>query len=156
MTLWKYDADQRDPLARLRIPVTSMRPLYSYLAAFHKESVHRPTEKETAMLVSFIEERKQNQYTGAERGRMSALPFDLNPGINTIVFHKYATADWGYRRRGWQIGSSFTPPSPHVATRFLGPLTLEQVMDLIQQGTNGTPEQSWLDWKEAHPEVFGA
>lgn len=155
MTRWKYDSDPHDELARLRIPSTTRWPMYSYLAAFHRESAHRPTQAEALMIASFIGECR-SRFHLQEREAMTAQPFDISVGYPTIIFHKYLKDDWAYRCKGWQIGHEFTPPSPRVATRMFGPLSLVQLMDFLHQHASGGLRQAqWNAWKRKHPEVFG-
>lgn len=153
MTGWKWDADQRGRLTKHRIPTTSMYPINAYLVAFHRLSQHQPTEHEVRTLLSFIDYRKDRHYSTGEKARMAALPFDVCAGSSTIIFHKYGTHDWGYRRPGWQTGSQFTPPSPRVPGRVMGPYNLVQVMDLVDQ-QDGAPSKEWTQWKKEHSEVF--
>lgn len=151
MTLWRYDADRRDPLTRHRIPVTSMRPLYSYLLAFHKESPHRPSAVETEMMRHFIDEKKHRLFTGEEQRLMASCPFDTHPGITAVIVHKYRPDDWGYRLATWPT-SVFTPSSPR-SPRFDGPLSLAALLDRINCASARQAE-SWDAWKNDHPEVF--
>jgi hypothetical protein len=153
MTRWKYDAAQSHPLVQYRIPVVPGVPLFGYIAALSKDSVHYPTEAETRLLVSFIEFRRETWFASMERAQFNEEPFDIYPGTNTVIFHKYGTSDWAYRRRMWEA-HRLTPPSPRVATRQLGPMSLEQVMDLIHHGENRQPKWDWMEWKRNHPEVF--
>jgi hypothetical protein len=151
MTLWRYDALRRDPLTARRIPVTSMRPLHSYLLAVHKESRHRPTEREVKILIEFIEEKKQRVFTAEERRLMGSCPFDTHPGVTTVVVHKYAPDDWGYRLASWPT-SVFTPTSPKTE-RTIGPWPLVELLDRINEGSE-RQFTSWTAWKNGHPEVF--
>lgn len=150
MTVWKYDTDPRDPLAGLRIPSTSKWPLSGYIAAFHRDSPHRPTTAESRMIASYIEEHLDRHFATWEREEMARKPFDVYPGRNTVIFHKYDTGSWGYRRRSWQVGSPFSP-----APRMVG-VTLEEAMDLTHWSTSNAPDPEWTDWKTGHPEVFPA
>lgn len=151
MTRWKYDADQRDPLVSLRIPVTSMWPAFGYFAVFDRRSPQRPTRAEALMIASYIEYYKYRWYPEHLRDQLGELPFDIDPGVHSVIFHKYAVGDWGYRRSNWRLGSVFTPPSPRVGTRTIGPLTLLQLLDLVH---DPDPGQSWVVWKGAHPDIF--
>lgn len=153
MTRWKWDADQSDPLNEHRIPVTSDNPLYTYIACFHKDSPHRPTDLEIQQLRAFIDHHMDYWFTTLQREAVRNQPFDTELGRHTVIFHKYGTGDWGYRRKSWPLGR-FTPPSPRVATRALGPMSLVEVMDLIHN-VNAGQEGSWHQWKADHPEVFG-
>lgn len=153
MTRWKWDADPNDPLVKMRIPVASMTPLYPYIAVFHKESPHRPTEAETRMIRSFIDEHVE-LWLSAQADEMRTIQsFDTELGRNPVIFHKYGTRDWGYRRAHWQVGSMFTPPSPRVPSRRLGPMALAEVMDLIHDG-DSPQAKHWREWRAARPEVF--
>ena len=151
MTLHRYDADLADPLAELRIPVTRWYPVHAYIAAFDRDSPHRPTSDEAAMLASFIEQYKTCWCPSALWTRMDGEPFDVDPVRNTVVLHKYAPDDWGYRYRSWSV-PRFAPPSPRTVNRLLGPWSLIDVLDYIHGGV--ATAQVWADWKAAHPDVF--
>lgn len=59
---WKYDADEHDPLTKLRIPVTSAHPGWTYTACFDRESEQRPTDAEALMIASFIEQYQERWF----------------------------------------------------------------------------------------------
>lgn len=149
---WPFgtDADRADPLTALRIAVTGSHPMRCYLVGF---------DREAAMLASYLEEYKTYFYgpddSSGYRYRMARRLLDVDGGANGVTFHKYGEDDWGYRRRTWSIGPMFVPPSPMYRERFpdasVGPMTLEQVMDRAHD----TWPKRWLEWKAAHPEVFG-
>lgn len=153
MTRWKFDADPYDPLVTMRIPVTGRCPGIPYLAAFHKESAKRPTPGESLMLASFIEMVKVQGFSVVERQDMDGETFDFHPRATTAIFHKYAVDDWGWRRNSWQT-DGFAPPSPRVATRATGPLSLLRLMDLIWSDPFDGVDEQWRTWKAAHAEVF--
>lgn len=169
---WPFgdDADRDDPLTKLRIPVVgSFNPGWRYIAAFLKPvtdgpdylkgppfaSNERPTEAEARMLSSFIREYIRHWFRESYQSKLAERPLDVDSGCNTTVFIKYAEDDWGYRQRSWTYGPTFVPQPPSFPDRNPGPLTLEQVMDRCHTVDDG-PMQHWLDWKTAHPEVFGA
>lgn len=158
-TEWEFDADQHDPLTALRIPVTSAYPQWRYTATFDRESESRPTEAEARMLASFIEEYREYWFNERYKARLSERPFDTD--AVTRIFHKWSEGDWSYRIVTWECGPFWMPIPPrqrggeYDKTNGLGPLTLEQVMDRIHTISDG-PTKRWVDWKAAHPEVFGA
>lgn len=157
---WPFDADRGDPLTAHRIAVTSSHPGWCYLVAFDRESEERPTERETAMLVSFLEEYKHHWYRPGYREHLERRPLDVDGGANGIVFHKWAENDWGYRRRSFERGNLFTVTWPAQRAsakpgKYLGPFSLEALMDRIHTVGGDGPMQQWVDWKAAHPEVFG-
>lgn len=154
MTMWKWDVDRKDPLVRLRIPVTSEHPVHSYIAVFDKDSPHRPTNREAYQLRSFIDQHMDHRFTTEEMEESLRNPFDVHVGVTPMIFHKYGVHDWGYRCRNWQTGTKFTPPSPRVPTRRMGPLSLVAVMDLIHGGDAAHADR-WRQWKLDHPDVFG-
>lgn len=139
MTRWKYDTDPHDPLVALRIPVTSKWPVFSYLAALHRDG-HRPTDREAMMLAMFIRSVRLVGYPREDREAMAAEPFDIHQSASTVIFHKYLRDDWGYRLSTWQTGSAFAPPSPHVSTRTTGPLPLTGVLSLAWSAALGGKE----------------
>ncbi|MER6492682.1 hypothetical protein [Streptomyces griseorubiginosus] len=167
---WPFgtDADEHDPLTKLRIPVvTSFNPEWKYVAAYIDVdtsqyswgSQERPTDAEAQMLASFIDEYKHHWFNDAYKARLLKRPLDVDSGCNTTIFVKYGTDDWGYRMCSWQQGPMYVPSGPQVrggkyeyaASR--GPLNLEKVMDL-RHTIADEPMPHWLDWKAAHPEVF--
>lgn len=152
MTRWKWDAEPNDPLNEHRIPVTSTTPLFPYVACFHKGSQHRPTEREIRQIRSFIEQYMDLWFTPLEREESARLPFDMQLGRSTVIFHKYGTADWAYCRKTWPT-NQLTPRSPK-SRRDLGPLALVEVMDLIHSSSPWY-SANWSRWKTNHPEVFG-
>lgn len=160
---WPFDADRDDPLTTHRIAVTSSHPMWRYLVAFDRESEARPTDAETAMLASFLEEYKDRWYgDSGYRKRMERRPLDVDGGANGVVFHKWGTDDWGYRRQSYTIGYLFTvtwPGRRRDADRedrgFLnGPCSLLALMDFIHTIGGDGPMPSWLAWKATHPDVF--
>jgi hypothetical protein len=173
-TTWPFgtDAVENDPLTSLRIPVVrSFNPSWHYVAAYLGtnadtgsdwsppwpfSSAERPTDAEANMLASFLQEHRHYWFGNEGYARkMDQRPLDVDSGWNTIVFIKYATDDWGYRRCSWTYGPTFVPDPPNFADRKLGPLTLEQVMDRVHT-IGDEPMKHWTDWKDAHPEVFPA
>lgn len=179
VTTWPFgtDAKQDDPLTALRIPVVgSFNPSWHYVAAYLGTnadtgqvwdppwpfaSAERPTDTEARMLVSYLLEHRNYWFGGEGYARkMDQRPLDVDSGWNTTVFIKYGADDWGYRRCSWQYGPTFVPGPPnsrgtqHAHAKHPGPLTLEQVMDLVHTMGSDEPMQHWLGWKAAHPEAF--
>ncbi|MYV77733.1 hypothetical protein GT352_27945 [Streptomyces sp. SID1046] len=166
-TTWPFDtdADEHDPLTALRIPVVgSFNPRWSYIAAYLKPqsdhsytfgSADRPTDSEAKMIASYIEEYIQHWFNERYQRKLAERPLDVDGGCNTTVFIKYGPGDWAYRRCSWQYGPLFVPEPPSFADRTVGPLTLLQVMDRNHTIAD-EPLQHWVDWKAAHPEVFGS
>lgn len=161
-TDWPYDADPHDPLTALRIPVVSNAwPRWNYIVAFDLDQIdkdgHRPTDAEAALLRSFLDEYIQHWYRESWITKMAERPFDIDGGANGIVFRKWGPDDWGYRRRTWQYGPVFVPEHPRIRGQRenpMGPLTLLQVMDRINSICD-EPLQRWVEWKAAHPDLFG-
>lgn len=153
LTDWPYDADRDDPLTALRIPVTSAWPGWAYIVSFDGAreigSPARPTDAEAAMLVSFLEHYIDYWYNESFKAKLKARPFDIDGGANGVTFHKYGDNDWAYRRRSWSMGPTFVPSWDRKE-----PLTLEQVMDRAHTFVDEVSPR-WLEWKAAHPEVFG-
>lgn len=166
-TSWKYDADRDDPLANLRIPVTSAHPDWRYIACFDRESEARPTDLEAAQLASYIEQYKV-YFFGANswyKRKLEEQPFDAD--AVTRVFHKWADDDWSYRVDTWQYGPFWVPLAPrfrggefaahlYADEAAIGPLTLVQVMDRDKHMHTEYPSKDWATWKAVHPEVFPA
>jgi hypothetical protein len=160
MTTWPYDADEHDPLTALRIPVTSAYPSWRYIATFDRESEARPTDTEAAMLASYIEQYKV-YFFGADgwyKRKLEEAPLDVD--AVTRIFHKWGEGDWSYRIDTWTSGPFWVPMAPRSRggrydTVKLGPLTLVQVMDRDKHMHTEYPSKDWLEWKAAHPDVFG-
>jgi hypothetical protein len=156
---WPFDADRDDPLTLHRIAVTSSHPGWAYLVAFHRDSEARPTDAETAMLVSYLDAYKSHWYNASYRARLERRPLDVDGGANGVVFHKWGVDDWGFRRQSFDRGYTFSIvwPSQRASKepgKYVGPYSLVELMDLMQTFGDDKPIQHWLDWKAAHPEVF--
>jgi hypothetical protein len=161
-TDWPYDADQHDPLTAQRIPVVgSAWPSWFYIVAFDSgrldDEHHRPTDREVAMLRSFLDEVLSG-LTPWWRSEMAKRPYDIDGGAAGVIFRKWGPDDWGYRRRTWEYGPTYVPAHPRIRARHegsVGPLDLERVMDRIYTFGDDKPISRWVQWKADHPEVFG-
>lgn len=157
---FEQDADRDDPLTAHRIAVTSSHPRWYYLVAFDRESEARPTEQETAMLASYLEEYKERWYgQSAFRKQMERRRLDVDGGANGVVFHKWAEDDWGYRRQSYEYGYTFSvvwPRQRATAPRgaLAGPFSLLALMDRMHTFGGSEPSKPWTAWKAAHPDVF--
>ncbi|MCW6003925.1 hypothetical protein K1W54_04915 [Micromonospora sp. CPCC 205371] len=164
--VWPFgnDADRDDPLTAHRVAVTSSHPGWSFLVSFDRQSEARPTDAETAMLASYLDEYKHHWYgDNRYRQRMEQRALDVDGGANGVILHKFGEGDWGYRRRSYRSGFLFTVVWPNLRGDseyadhgWLGPLSLLELMDRIHTISDDKPMQRWIDWKSAHPEVFGA
>ncbi len=161
VTTWPFgdDADQHDPLTAHRIAVTCSHPGWRFLVAFDRASDARPTDYETALLRSFLDQYKDHWYGGnGYQQRMEERPLDVDGGANGVVFHKWGEDDWGYRRQSYERGYLFTVVPPSMRDRYAdgwgGPLSLRALMDRIHQHGSDEPSERWEAWKAAHPEVF--
>lgn len=160
---WPYgdDADRHDPLTALRIPVTGAHPMHRFIATFDRGSEARPTDREAAMLASYIEQYKV-QHFGADGWYKRKLEeFPLDTDAVTRVFHKWGPDDWSYRVDTWKSGPFWVPASPGFrkydeVNAWLAPLTLIQVMDRDKSMLTECPDPAWAQWKTDHPEVFGS
>jgi hypothetical protein len=149
---WPFenDANRDDPLTELRIAVTNSHPMWRYLVAFDRESEQRPTDTEAAMLASYLEEYKHHWYRGSGfQQEMEDRALDVDGGANGVIFHKWGTDDWGYRRQSWTMGP-LSWPGWDRDKRY----SLTELMDHMHTVGGGGPMQRWLDWKDAHVEVF--
>lgn len=160
---WPFDADRDDPLTTHRIAVTCSHPGWAYLVAFDRESEARPTDREVAMLVSYLDEYKNRWYgNSGYRRNMERRPLDVDGTANSVVFHKWAEGDWGYRRQSYERGYLFTVVWPAQRANvkpgpYVGPYALEALMDRMHTiGGDGPMAHYWVEWKATHPEVFGA
>ncbi|WP_371793026.1 hypothetical protein OG285_32360 [Streptomyces sp. NBC_01471] len=157
---WPFgtDADQHDPLTKLRIPVTSTHPKWRYIAAFDRDSGARPTDAEAAMLASYIQEYKARCFNDWYKVKLLKRPLDVD--AVTRIFHKWDDDDWSYRVGTWQYGPFWLPAAPRLRgsqrdDASLPAMTLVQVMDCSHTVAD-EPMQHWLNWKANHPEVFPA
>ena len=144
-TEWPYDADRDDPLTALRIPVTSAWPEWKYVATFDRESAERPTDAEAAMLSSFIAEYGHHWFVDWFVRKQLQKPFDVEGRQRTTVFRKLGPDRWAYRKVEWERGPFVVPPEGEP---------LAELMDRIHTIVD-EPMRHWLEWKAAHPEVFG-
>lgn len=157
---WPFgsDADRDDPLAAMRVAVTSSHPRWHYLVAFDRKSEARPTEAEARMLVSYLEDYKSYWYNDSFKATLLERPLDVDGGANGVVFHKWAEDDWGYRRQSFERGWLFTVVPPWARDEHRdgwgGPLSLARLMDRIHQHGFDQPNARWEAWKAEHPDVF--
>lgn len=158
-TTWPFgtDADQHDPLTRLRIPVTSAHPMWRYIATFDRNSEARPTDLEAAQLASYIEQYKDYFFNDWYKAALLERPLDVD--AVTRIFHKWGPDDWSYRVDTWQYGPLWVPVSPRQRggdydDAKVGPLTLVQVMDRDKHMGTDYPDKAWIEWKAEHSEVF--
>jgi hypothetical protein len=155
MTDWPYDADQRDPLAELRIPVVrTPYPGWKYEVCvmisdpadtdpLYGPSL-RPDERETAQIVAYIDYRMA-WYNAGWRAKMRERPLDTDGTTNTVVLRKRADGGWCYRRWSWTMGPLMVPAPDGEA------LTLEALLDRI----NDLVPDKWAAHKAKYPEAFG-
>jgi hypothetical protein len=156
-TDWPYDADQDDPLTALRIPVVSEpSPRKAYLACLliRDDALWpsvRPDDAEARMVASYID-RRRDWFNDRWKAKLLAAPLDCDGGAVTYTFRKRPDGGWCYRMHTWTSGCFFWPleHGEHART-----LTLPELLDHIHGHGEGKPSQPWLDWKAAHPEVFG-
>lgn len=107
------------------------------------------------MISSFIAEAAAEWQIPVTNAGLDGEPFDWFPGYNTVVLHKYAANDWGYRRRTWPE-PQFYPPPPESRFEKPVPLSLMTVLDLVHTRNSGErPSDEWMRWKKDHPDVFG-
>jgi hypothetical protein len=147
---WPYDADRNDPLAALRIPVTSEHPCRGYLASFYMDRQlcsPRPTDGEAAMLASYIAYLRTRYQPHVQR-RMMSEPLDTGD-LSPLIFSKRDAGNWAYRRAHWTEGPFWWP---HFMD---GPeLTLAALLDHIETSGGASTAPDWSAWKAAHRGVF--
>src|SRR5438128_3530974 len=111
---WPFgtDADEHDPLTKLRIPVTGAHPMWRYIATFDRDSEARPTDLEAVQLASYIEQYKV-YFFGADgwyKRKLEEKPLDVD--AVTRIFHKWGDGDWSYRIETWTSGPFWVPMAP--------------------------------------------
>jgi hypothetical protein len=160
---WPFgnDADQSDPLTELRIAVTGSHPRWMYLVGFDSESEQRPTDREAAMLASFLEEYKHHWYNDTWIAKMARRALDVDGGANGVIFHKFGEDDWGFRRhsftKGWPwsvVWPSMRDHADYADLKSKGPYTLAELMGRIHSIGEDRPMRRWSDWTANHSEVF--
>jgi hypothetical protein len=151
VTDWPCDADRDDPLAALRIPVTSAWPDSPYLAAFDGQSAARPDEAEAQMIASYIGYQRQLRSSDRRQSRMLERPLDTETNWSTPVLHKRGPGRWAFRRHSWTTGPFFWPVlgSPEVLY-----MPLLSILDHMEADPEDGICESWCSWKSAHPEIF--
>ena len=150
---WPFDdADQDDPLAKLRIPVVrTISPRWRYevclLVAEEPEALwrgFRPDEREVAQFLAELDYRMAYYSEGWKR-KMRQRPLDVDGTTNTVLLWKRAEdGDWCFNRASWQHGP------PVIPERGSG-WTLEQVLDRV----NDVVPEKWAAWKARYPQAFG-
>lgn len=153
MTDWPFgfDADEDDPLTAHRIAVTSSHPGWFYLVAFDRDSEDRPTDAETALLVSYLGHYKDHWYNDRYRARLLERPLDVDGGANGVIFHKWGPDDWGYRKQSFTMGPLFWPGWDRERR-----YSLLELMDHMQTYGGDEPISHWQQWKADHAAVFAA
>ena len=146
---WPYDADRRDPLTALRIPVVrSPFPRCRYEVSLVIDpsgmwgTTLRPTDAEARQIAAYLGWLMHAKPISKEiQGRH---PFDTDVTADTVVLVKLGEDDWCYRRRSWRAGP------PMVPARYDGEdaLDLERLLDMIG---GPVPEawylKTWQAWK---------
>ncbi len=152
MTDWPCDADRDDPLAALRIPVTSAWPDWPYLTAFDRKSAARPDDAEAEMIASYIGYQRQRWFSDRQQRRMLERPLDTHTGrdLSTLVLHKRGPGQWAFRRHSWTTGPIFWPvPGSREALC----MPLVAILDHIEADPGGGVLEHWRSWKSAYQEI---
>jgi hypothetical protein len=149
------DADANDPLAALRIPVTSEWPHHGYLAAYAGHVAltldwPRPDDAEAATLACYID-YKRSKYERYVQRRMLAEPFDAGDR-SAVVFVKRGADDWAYRATHWTSGPFWVPLPEHIDGGLK--LSLTALLDNVETSAGTVPAPVWDAWKAVHPDVF--
>ncbi|MBF9135265.1 hypothetical protein I0C86_41175 [Plantactinospora sp. S1510] len=149
---WPFGVEARrdDPLTARRIAVTHQWAGWPFLVAFDYDSAERPTEREAAMLASYLAEWKQRWYNTSWIARMERRLLDVDGATNGVIFRKWADGDWSYKRRRW---SEYSGGGPRNRRMHRSSLTLVDAMDPLHSEATEGP---WTEWKHTHPEVFGS
>lgn len=158
---WPYDARQDDPLTAMRIPfVGTLYPGWSYLVALcvneDPETLLwpglRPSDEEALLVRSLIDYERSRYFQSYVTNTLDARPLDIDGSCNGITLIKRGEDDWAYRRWTWQYGPTVVPDTWQGKEK---PLPLIALGDRIHRVVD-TPSRDWVEWKTAHPELFGA
>lgn len=145
------------------VPTAAYQSRWYYIASFDTFSQAEPTPREWAMMRSYIEYvcLSGTWFKLFYGKRVLEEKNCVDPGYNTVVFHKRDEDDWGYRRITFTLGPDF---QPNHRCDYGPKLNLEELLDFIAgkygavgEGWTGfelRPE--WAKWKADHPEAFGA
>ena len=158
----------------LRVPlVDGFYPQWNYTVAvavsWHEGPCERatpwctlmPTDDEIRMIASFIQEYRNHWYREGAGRELDRRPYDIDGVANGIVFGKMAELPengkyaprpehWTYHKRSWRYGP--------LAIQMVGdrPMTLLELMDHERTiSSDDGPMPRWIEWKAAHPEIFG-
>lgn len=160
---WPYDAEQDDPLTAMRIPVVgTVFPGWYYLVALcineNPDTMLwpglRPTDHEAAMVRSLIDYERSRYNPGWVARDLDSRPFDIDGGFNGITLIKRGEGDWAFRRTTWQRGPTLIPFTLEGHRGYEPPMDLPALCDRIHRIVDA-PFHGWVEWKAAHPEVFG-
>jgi hypothetical protein len=156
---WPFDADQHDPLAKLRIPVVrNAYPRWKYevcvviidpadtsLDARTFGPALRPDDREVKQILAELDYRMA-YYNESWTAKMRRRPLDVDGSTNTLVLQKLAEGDWRYRRMSFEHGLW---PFYNMTERF----TLEALLDHVND-FGGTVNEKWAAHKARYPGVF--
>lgn len=127
----------------LRIPlIDSLRPERPFILCVVINAPHWggliPTDEELLLLSGYLDYLCSRVWTRPSPDR----PFDIDPGINTIVFLKRAVGDWSYRHITWTQGAILwsSPVSDQC-------YDLAQLLDKIEHMTTNCQ-----DYQATHPD----
>jgi len=157
VNFWPYNEDgvkQGDFTEQFRFPIVSNPyPAWSYITAVvvSEEPWHglRPTDTELRMVASFHQEYIEHWYRDSWKALMRTRPFDIDGNANGRYLIKHRNGGWGYRLRTWRFGPAFVPQWDDE------PSDLVTVLDRVHRWGDTSLSPRWLEWKAAHPEVFG-
>lgn len=139
-------AGERAAAEAAGVPVASFKPSRCWIASLDAASA-AVTARELAQVRAFIA-YLCSRYSEPTRGRLLGQPLPAYGGHVTVTLLKRGAGRWAYRRWTWRSGPDYVP-EPH-----------EPGMDLVSvldrsQTFGGDIASAWLEWKAAHPGVFG-
>lgn len=155
---WPFDeADQHDPLAKLRIPVLRhpyprwkyevclviIDPADTSLDARTFGPALRPNDVEVKQILAELDYR-MDYYNESWKAKMRRRPLDVDGSTNTLILQKLGEGGWRYRRMSFEHGLW---PFCNMTQRF----TLEALLDHV----NNLVPKKWAAWKARYPEAFG-
>lgn len=152
----KFDeiSDWTHPLIARRVPVVATsHPRWKYHVVLSKDNLwtHDPnvetTEQENDQLVAYLDFRLRWYNESYRKQMFEKYPFDVDSGVNTIIFRKSWRFGWGYRMASFEGGYSWYPQWDKPETHY------RDLVDLFDRVQNLVPER-WEAFKTENPTIW--